>query len=37
MAQKKKNLWWEVFKLVYLSPIQDFLNELRKPKENEEV
>lgn len=37
MAKKKKNLLWETIKLVYLSPIQDFFNELRKPKENEEV
>jgi len=37
MAKKKENLLWKVFKLVYLSPIQDFLDELKKPRENEEV
>lgn len=34
---KKKNLWWEVFKLIYLSPIKDFFNELRESPESEEA
>jgi hypothetical protein len=33
----KKNVWWEVFKLIYLDPIKDFFNELRESPESEEA